>query len=183
MFQKRVFALLLCTLALITPAAAQVLKGQILGTITDQSGGVVPGVKISITETRPNFQRSSETNEGGSFVFVNLDPGDYKVEAEKQGFSKTLRSGIDLQPNTTARVNFELVPGAVTQTVDVSATAAPLLQTVSCKGSGNYQNYTACGETQPFAVPAGISVFRIGRPGNGLWLGTITFEAAAAAAS
>ena len=61
--------------------------------------------------------------------------------------------------------------------------AAPLLQTVSCKGSGNYQNYTACGETQPFAVPAGISVFRIGRPGNGLWLGTITFEAAASAAA
>ncbi|MBM3768629.1 MAG: carboxypeptidase regulatory-like domain-containing protein, partial [Acidobacteria bacterium] len=42
---------------------AQVLKGQILGTVTDQSGGVVPGVKLTITETRTNFQRNSETNE------------------------------------------------------------------------------------------------------------------------
>jgi len=108
---------------------AQVLKAQILGTISDQSGAVMPGVKITITDVRTNFQRSADTNDAGNFFFVNLDPGEYKVEAEKTGFSKALRSGIDLQPNTTARVNFELVPGAVTQTIDVSATAAPLLQT------------------------------------------------------
>ncbi len=129
MIQKRLFVLLLCGLALVTPAAAQVLKGQILGAITDQSGAVVPGVKLTITETRTNFQRTVDTNEAGNYFFVNLDPGDYRVEAEKQGFSKTLRTGVELQPNTTARVNFELVPGAVTQTVDVSATATPLLQT------------------------------------------------------
>ena len=108
---------------------AQVLKGQILGTVTDQSGAVAPGVKVTITETRTNFQRSGDTSEAGNFFFVNLDPGDYKVEAEKAGFNKALRTGIDLQPNTTARVNFELAPGAVTQTIDVSAGAAPLLQT------------------------------------------------------
>lgn len=128
---KKLLPLALLGMFLTTPVelAAQVLKGQILGTISDQSGAVVPGVKVSITETRTNFQRSVDTNEAGNFVFVNLDPGLYKVEAEKQGFNKTLRSGVDLQPNTTARVNFELVPGAVTQTVDVSASAAPLLQT------------------------------------------------------
>jgi len=108
---------------------AQVLKAQILGTITDQSGAVVAGVKVTITDVRTNFQRSSDTNEAGNFFFVNLDPGEYKVEAEKAGFSKSLRTGIDLQPNTTARVNFELVTGVVTQTIDVSASAAPLLQT------------------------------------------------------
>src|SRR5688572_1279211 len=129
MFQKRMLGVLLCAAVLATPAAAQVLKGQILGAITDQSGAVVQGVKITITETRTNFQRTADTNEAGNFFFVNLDPGDYKVEAEKQGFSKTLRTGVELLPNTTARVNFELVPGAVTQTVDVSATAMPLLQT------------------------------------------------------
>ncbi len=110
-------------------AQAQVLKGQILGSITDQSGAVVPGVKVTLTETRTNFVRTSETTESGNYFFVNLDPGDYTVEAERAGFSKSLRSGVDLQPNTTARVNFELVPGTITQTVDVSASAAPLLQT------------------------------------------------------
>lgn len=121
-------AVLLMTLS---PAAAygQVLKGQILGTILDQSGAIVPAVKITITETRTNVQRSGETNDAGNYFFVNLDPGLYTVEAEKAGFSKSLRSGIELQPNSTARVNFELSPGAVTQVIDVSATAAPILQT------------------------------------------------------
>lgn len=116
--------------AAVTPAAhAQVLKGQILGTVTDQSGAVVPAVKVKITDVRTNFMREGETNEAGNFFFVNLDPGEFKVEVEKEGFSRSLRSGIDLQPNTTARVNFELTPGAVTQVIDVSATSAPLLQT------------------------------------------------------
>lgn len=105
------------------------MKGQILGTITDPSGAVVPAVKVTITETRTNFVRTGDTNDAGNFFFVNLDPGDYRVEAEKTGFSKSLRTGVELLPNTTARVNFELAPGTITQTIDVSANAAPLLQT------------------------------------------------------
>ncbi|MCC6537147.1 MAG: carboxypeptidase regulatory-like domain-containing protein, partial [Bryobacterales bacterium] len=112
-----------------SPVRAQVLKGQILGTITDQSGAVVPGVKVTITDSRTNLQRSGDTNDAGNYFFVNLDPGDYKVEAEKTGFAKALRSGVELLPNVTARVNFELTAGAVTQTIDVSANASPLLQT------------------------------------------------------
>lgn len=134
----------LATLALLLAAPwhldAQVLKGQILGTVTDQSGAVAPGVKVTITETRTNSQRSGDTNEAGNFFFVNLDPGDYKVEAEKAGFNKALRSGIELQPNTTARVNFELTPGAVTQTIDVSAGAAPLLQTDRADTGGKIES-------------------------------------------
>lgn len=128
---RKALTIAVCVAAVVSlrPLAAQVLKGQILGTISDQTGAVIPDVKVTITETRTNFQRTSETNDTGNFFFVNLDPGDYRVEAEKQGFSKTLRSGVELLPNTTARVNFELVPGAVTQVVDVSGTAAPLLQT------------------------------------------------------
>src|SRR5262245_53824986 len=113
----------------IREAAAQVLKGQILGTVTDQTGAVVPGVRVRITEVLTNFVREGETNEAGNCFFVNLDPGEFKIEAEKTGFSKALRTGVDLQPNTTARINFELTPGAVTQVIDVSATATALLQT------------------------------------------------------
>ena len=98
-----------------------------LGTVTDQSGAVVPGVKITITETRTNSVRTTETNDAGNYFLVNLDPGDFRVEAEKAGFSQALRSGVELQPNTTVRVNFELTAGAVTQTIDVTANgdAAP----------------------------------------------------------
>lgn len=128
---KQLTVVFVCAMALIAPRdlSAQVLKAQILGTISDQSGAIVPGVKITITESRTNFQRNADTNEAGNYFFVNLDPGDYKVEAEKQGFNKALRAGVNLLPNTTARINFELVPGAVTQTIDVSASAVPLLQT------------------------------------------------------
>jgi hypothetical protein len=110
-------------------AEAQVLKAQIIGTITDQSGAVVPGAKIRITDTVTNFTRSGETNDSGNYFFVNLDAGVYRVEAEHAGFSKALRNDIDLQPNTTARVNFELAAGTVAEVVDVSAQATPLLQT------------------------------------------------------
>ena len=136
----RYLALLLIALAASREAGAQVLKGQILGTITDPSGGSVPGAKITLIETRTNFQRTAETNESGNYFFVNLDPGEYRVEAEKQGFSKTLRSGVDLPPNPTARVNFELAPGAVTQTIDVSGTAAPLLQTDRADTGGKIES-------------------------------------------
>lgn len=130
---RRVAAFFVLSFALLylpqQQAVAQVLKGQILGSISDQTGAIIPGVKVTITETGTNSQRTADTNEAGSFVFVNLDPGDYKVEAEKTGFNRTLRTGVDLLPNTTARVNFELVPGTIAQTIDVSATAAPMLQT------------------------------------------------------
>ena len=123
------FALLAALCMSRAPLSAQVLKGQILGVITDQSGAVVPGVKISIVETQTNSRRTGVSNDTGNFFFVSLDPGSYRVEAEKIGFSKALRTGVELLPNSTARVNFELTPGAVTQTIDVSAAAAPLLQT------------------------------------------------------
>ncbi|MFN3323999.1 MAG: TonB-dependent receptor domain-containing protein [Bryobacteraceae bacterium] len=128
---QRLLAVTWCLAMFLAPRElpGQVLKGQILGTVMDQSGAVVPGVKVTITEIRTNFKRAMNTNEAGNFFFVNLDPGDYSVEAELEGFNKAFRSGVDLQPNTTARVNFELMPGAVTQVIDVSATAAPLLQT------------------------------------------------------
>ncbi len=128
---RRTAAFSALVLAFLAPdqARAQVLKGQILGAITDPSGAVVPGVKVTITETRTNFVRTGDTNDAGNYFFVNLDPGDYRVEAEKTGFSKSLRTGVALLPNTTARVNFELAPGTITQTIDVSANAAPLLQT------------------------------------------------------
>ncbi len=135
-----VCALLLALWGCQSSLRAQVLKGQILGTIQDKTGAVMPGVKITVTETTTNFQRTAETNEAGNFFFVNLDPGDYRVEAEKEGFSKALRSGVALQPNTTARVDFDLAPGAVTQTIDVSGTAAPLLQTDRADTGGKIES-------------------------------------------
>jgi len=74
-----------CALSLLflvpSPVHAQVLKAQILGTITDPTGAVVPAVKITIIDTRTSFQRTADSNDAGNFFFVNLDPGSYRVEA------------------------------------------------------------------------------------------------------
>src|SRR5579884_581912 len=115
-------------LASVCPICGQTLKATILGTITDSSHAVIPSVQVSLTETTTNFHRTETTNDSGFYAFTNLDPGNYRVEVEHPGFRKTVRAGIDLVPNTTVRVDLELQPGAVTETVDVTA-EAPLLQT------------------------------------------------------
>jgi hypothetical protein len=107
---------------------AQTLRGTILGTITDQSGAVIPGVQVVITETGTNFTRTASANDSGFYAFANLDPGAYRVEAEHPGFRRIIRAGIELRPNVTVRVDLELQPGVVSETVDVTA-SAPLLQT------------------------------------------------------
>src|SRR6266849_3876085 len=103
------------------PIAGQTLKGTLLGTISDSSHAVVQDVQVSLTETNTNFHLAQKTNESGFYVFANLDPGTYRIEVEHPGFRKILRSGIDLTPNSTIRVDLELTPGAVTEVVDVTA--------------------------------------------------------------
>ena len=114
--------------AAIPTLQAQTLKGTVLGTITDTSQAVVSGVNVSITEINTNFRRTEISNEEGFYVFANLDPGNYRMEAEHPGFRKVVRTDVDLTPNTTARIDLELTPGAVSESVDVTA-EAPLLQT------------------------------------------------------
>lgn len=120
--------LVLLAAATAPQAAAQVLKGQILGTVSDTSGGVVPAALVTLTETNTNFPRTAQTNASGLYVFPNLDPGMYEVRVELEGFNVAVRSDIGLQPNSTVRVNLELQPGAVTETVVVTG-APPVLQT------------------------------------------------------
>src|SRR5579883_1704483 len=122
--------LALAVFACISPSSlsAQTLKGTILGTITDASHAVIPGVQVNITETNTNFHRVETTNESGFYAFANLDPGNYRIEVEQPGFRKVVRSDIELQANTTIRVDLELQPGEVTEVVDVTA-EAPVLQT------------------------------------------------------
>src|SRR5579863_3390818 len=83
----------------LSPAPAQTLKGTILGTVTDASHSVVPGVAVNIVETNTNFRRTETTNESGFFAFANLDPGTYRIEIEHTGFRKTEKSGITLDAN------------------------------------------------------------------------------------
>jgi len=117
---------------------AQTLKGTILGTITDSSGAVVPAVQVFATESGTNVARSGITSESGLYAFANLDPGVYRIDVEHAGFRKMTRANIDLPPNNTVRIDLELVPGAVSEVIDITA-EAPILKTDRSDTGGQIQ--------------------------------------------
>ncbi|MGH8100336.1 MAG: carboxypeptidase regulatory-like domain-containing protein, partial [Chthoniobacterales bacterium] len=120
--------LALCALFLAFSAAvyAQAVSASLVGTITDASGAAVPDSKVTITETNTSVSRSGQTNESGNYTFSNLRPGVYTVVAERQGFKKASRTGVDVVVDTTVRIDLALQPGEVSETINVTAEAAAL---------------------------------------------------------
>src|SRR5256712_8307407 len=97
---------------------------QINGTVTDQSGAVLPGVEITATQTETGLNRSIVSNETGSYVLQNLPVGPYRLEAGLPGFRKFAQTGIVLQVGSNPVINISLAVGQVTDTVEVQADAA-----------------------------------------------------------
>src|SRR5437016_9031397 len=78
---------------------------QISGTAKDQSGAVLPGVEITVTQTETGITRSTVSNETGSYALPNLPIGPYKLEASLPGFRTYVQTGIVLQINGTPVIN------------------------------------------------------------------------------
>src|SRR5947199_685220 len=97
---------------------------QISGTAKDQSGAVLPGVEIKVTQTETGISRDAVTNETGSYVLPNLPIGPYRLEAALPGFRTYAQTGIVLQVNSSPVVNPVLEIGQVTEQVEVQANAA-----------------------------------------------------------
>src|SRR6476661_515375 len=115
--------MLLCILRvwfLSFPLSAQVSSGEIVGTITDSSGGAVPNAKIVTTNAQTNTAVRETTASGdGTYAITLLPPGTYNLAAEASGFRKTIQNGIELQTNQRAKVDFQLQVGQVSETVEV----------------------------------------------------------------
>src|SRR5438552_10929139 len=109
-------------------AHAQVSAGAVLGTVSDASGALIPGVTITVTNEGTNQSRQSITNESGSYRVEPLQAGSYTVTAELTGFRKEVRSKINVDVNARVRMDFTMQVGNVSETIDVAA-AAPLVQT------------------------------------------------------
>jgi hypothetical protein len=120
--------LALCALSLAFSAAvySQAVSASLVGTITDVSGAAVPDSKVTITEVNTNVSRAGQTNDSGNYTFSNLRPGTYTVVAERQGFKKASRGGVDVVVDTTVRIDLALTPGEVSETINVTAEAALL---------------------------------------------------------
>src|SRR5436309_805850 len=97
---------------------------QISGTVRDQTGAVLPGVEITVTQTGTGIARDVITNETGSYVLPNLAVGPYRLEAALPGFRSYVQTGLQLQVNDNPVVNVTLEVGQVTEAVEVQANAA-----------------------------------------------------------
>jgi len=126
---SRLFSALLLSLALATPAFAQsqAANGSIEGTVVDSSGGVLPGVTVTVTNTDTGTVRVLVTNDAGMFRAPLLPLGTYTVAAELQGFKKFEQVGIRLGAGQTATVKATLDVGSLTEVVTVNAEERPIL--------------------------------------------------------
>jgi hypothetical protein len=115
-------------LGALAPQAFGQTFGEISGLVSDTSGASIPGAAITVTNTQTNLVRTGESNEVGNYNFPALPPGTYSVRVEKQGFQAEVRGGIELQVQQTARIDFRLNLGSVSETVEVTG-GAPLLNT------------------------------------------------------
>jgi hypothetical protein len=111
-------------------AHAQVTTADLVGTIKDSSGAVVPGVTVSLTNDATGVTRSATTGDGGTYIFTSLQPGRYRLTAEIPGFHKIERTGVELQVNQRAQIDLVLEVGAVSESVLIEGTA-PLLENQS----------------------------------------------------
>jgi len=100
---------------------------QVTGRVSDQSGAVVPGAQITLTNTATGINRESVSNDEGYFTIPLVQPGEYRITVKKAGFKPVIQSGVTLNVEQVARLDFTLELGAVTEVVNVEA-AAPLLE-------------------------------------------------------
>jgi hypothetical protein len=107
-------------IVMVTAALAQE-AGQIVGSVHDSTGGAIPNVTVTATETGTGFASSVKTGSEGQFVFQSLRPTSYVISAEASGFRRFRQPGVELQANQSLTVNIPLEVGAVTETVNVSS--------------------------------------------------------------
>ena len=122
------FAVALLVLGL--PAFAQRDLGTIVGTVTDPTGGVIPGAAVTITEDATSLAYKVESDEQGNYIRPALKPGIYSVAVEAAGFKRSVQRNVTLTAGDRVQANITLEVGEVAESIEVSA-APPALQTES----------------------------------------------------
>jgi hypothetical protein len=177
-------ALVLSTFVLIAPRVSwsQQVTAAITGKVTDASGASMADAKVTAFDTERGTTYPTVTNGEGVFNLPQVPIGAYNVKVEKTGFTAAQQSGLKLELNQTARLDFHLTVGSVSTAVEVTA-AAPLLQTETTQMSTvmeahaienlplatrNYNQLTLLTPgaitTSPAAFNTGQQTFNAGRP-------------------
>jgi hypothetical protein len=159
------FAALLFGLA--TPSAeAQVLYGSLIGSVSDESGGVIPAAQVTITNKGTGATSQTETGPDGLYRFTNVLAGTYELTVTASGFRAFTQSEVPVTVNTVQRIDMAMQVGQVTETITVEG-AALTLQTEKTDVSANlqpkevtdmplprYRNYQSLINLVPGATPA-----------------------------
>ncbi len=125
-------------LVLFLAAGAAGLRAQdtasLRGTITDQSGGVIVGAKIKLTNTSTNVSRNATSGNDGGYLFTTVPVGPYSLTVTHPSFQTTIQAGIVLQLNQNGRVDVSMKLGESSQTVEVTAVVAQVDTTSAVLG-------------------------------------------------
>jgi len=132
---KSVSLLSVATLMLLILSGMQTLQGQgtsatLSGIVEDETGGVLPGVSISVQNLETGAVRTAVTDDTGLYRVPLLEPGIYEIRAELTGFQTTVQTGVKLQVGGSAAINLSLSVGQITDEVIVTG-EAPLVETTS----------------------------------------------------
>jgi hypothetical protein len=108
-------------------ALGQTTFGSIAGSVSDPTGAIIPGAEITLTNLGTAEKRVEPSNADGLYQFVNLVPGRYRIDVEKEGFKHVIREPIVVEVQNVVRIDITLDLGSLTQRVEVAA-QTPLLQ-------------------------------------------------------
>ena len=139
-FKKTVSLLSLITLITVlilgaSPLEAQLTTATLSGTVTDTSGGVLPGASVSVLQVETGSVRITVSDDEGRYRVPLLQPGSYEVSAELVGFQTAVRSGITLRVGGRAVIDLSLNVGEISERVVVQG-EAPLVQTTDAAMAG-----------------------------------------------
>jgi hypothetical protein len=127
------FAIALLIGSLMAPAVflrAQTSYGSIVGTVTDATRAAVPGASLTLTNMGTAERRIATSDAAGNYQFVNLIPGNYRLEVESRGFKRYQREPIRVEVEASARIDAAMEVGDVAEVLTISS-EQPLLQTQS----------------------------------------------------
>ena len=111
--------------------SAQTFRGTILGTVTDPSGAVVAGAKVTVKNVGTGLERTTDTSADGSYALPELPIGTYTVTVTLTGFQTSVTTGVTVDVAGERRVDAALKTGAVSTKVEVSADTLPLVETTT----------------------------------------------------
>ncbi|HEX8137268.1 MAG TPA: carboxypeptidase regulatory-like domain-containing protein [Pyrinomonadaceae bacterium] len=134
----QVVMLAVCVLACALTAVAQQTTGGVRGIVTDPNGAVVPGAKVTISSQKLNYRSEATSTAGGEYEFRDVIPGDYQITIEAPSFKTLTLTDVRVQLNQTTDVPAQLQIGVATETVNVSAGGAELVETTTTQLSKSF---------------------------------------------